>query len=581
MNHESSKLQKLFSPLGLTLLALLTLLPGLWNLPLIDRDEPRFAHATVEMIDRGEWVVPYFNDEYRFDKPPLTYWWMRANFAVFGINEFSSRLHSVQASWLTALAIYFFALRLGASRRGAFFAGAGWLTCLQVLIHSRMAVADLPLILFITLSASALHKIIREPEKRLPQTGWLALWLALGFLAKGPLAHLIPGLPLLILPLYFWWKGRKADDEETAELTEQRRQLWPAQKAFLLAIIPSFALVAIWGIPALIDTRGAYFGIGIGKHVVERGTGALNSRFFIPGLYYFIAIIPFLLPWSPLLPGTLKKGLRAGTLEVRFLLAWLLAPFLIFSFYATQLPHYILPGYPAFFLLLAVLPKASVDLGKLGKTFRAVAIGLPYLFGGLLILAGIMQSFSPHADGSLAGLVLAAGVLFAALARAGQLLSRVESLQLRPLVILTAVVVVTVTLAAQFARNAHLTIRLHELTGDLGPGRLEAAGYQEESLVWYYDDFDDKDVTGFLAKVKERELEPENSVLSVVQKKRWRIDEDSIWPLLTLQQVEPVDDETEDLIELFGRERIENAPVVSGWSPATSSWIELLVLKPE
>ena len=39
------------------------LLPGLESLPLIDRDEPRFAHATVEMMYRGEWVVPYFNDE--------------------------------------------------------------------------------------------------------------------------------------------------------------------------------------------------------------------------------------------------------------------------------------------------------------------------------------------------------------------------------------------------------------------------------------------------------------------------------------------------------------------------------------
>jgi 4-amino-4-deoxy-L-arabinose transferase-like glycosyltransferase len=101
--------KRLFSPLGLTLLALLALLPGIWELPLMDRDEPRFAHATVEMKERGEWVVPYFNDEYRFDKPPLTYWWMRANFELFGINEFSARLHSVQSSWRIALVLFLFA----------------------------------------------------------------------------------------------------------------------------------------------------------------------------------------------------------------------------------------------------------------------------------------------------------------------------------------------------------------------------------------------------------------------------------------------------------------------------------------
>jgi 4-amino-4-deoxy-L-arabinose transferase-like glycosyltransferase len=38
----------------------------------MDRDEPRFAQATVEMMVRGTWTIPYFNDEYRFDTPPLT-----------------------------------------------------------------------------------------------------------------------------------------------------------------------------------------------------------------------------------------------------------------------------------------------------------------------------------------------------------------------------------------------------------------------------------------------------------------------------------------------------------------------------
>ena len=47
---------------------------GTWTLPLIDRDEPRFAEASREMIARGDYVIPYFNNQLRFDKPPLTYW---------------------------------------------------------------------------------------------------------------------------------------------------------------------------------------------------------------------------------------------------------------------------------------------------------------------------------------------------------------------------------------------------------------------------------------------------------------------------------------------------------------------------
>ena len=47
---------------------------GTWSLPLIDRDEPRFAEASREMIERGDYIVPRFNNQLRLDKPPIAYW---------------------------------------------------------------------------------------------------------------------------------------------------------------------------------------------------------------------------------------------------------------------------------------------------------------------------------------------------------------------------------------------------------------------------------------------------------------------------------------------------------------------------
>jgi len=67
---------RLGASLLLAIVSATILLAGTASLPLLDRDEPRFARATIEMLERGDWVVPYFNDEYRFDKPPLTYWLM-------------------------------------------------------------------------------------------------------------------------------------------------------------------------------------------------------------------------------------------------------------------------------------------------------------------------------------------------------------------------------------------------------------------------------------------------------------------------------------------------------------------------
>src|ERR1051326_8126796 len=79
---------------------------GTWTLPLIDRDEPRFAEASREMIQRGDYVVPYFNDQLRFDKPPLTYWAQTVSYRIFGQNDFAARFPSAVAAALTAVAIF-------------------------------------------------------------------------------------------------------------------------------------------------------------------------------------------------------------------------------------------------------------------------------------------------------------------------------------------------------------------------------------------------------------------------------------------------------------------------------------------
>ena len=60
--------------------------PRLW-----DRDEPRNAGCAWEMIERGDWVTPVFNDELRSHKPVLLYWFTMAAYAVFGVNEFAAR----------------------------------------------------------------------------------------------------------------------------------------------------------------------------------------------------------------------------------------------------------------------------------------------------------------------------------------------------------------------------------------------------------------------------------------------------------------------------------------------------------
>ena len=63
--------------------------PRLW-----DDDETKNASCAREMLERGDWIVPSFNYEPRYDKPILLYWLMLGAYHAFGVNEFAARFPS-------------------------------------------------------------------------------------------------------------------------------------------------------------------------------------------------------------------------------------------------------------------------------------------------------------------------------------------------------------------------------------------------------------------------------------------------------------------------------------------------------
>jgi len=119
-------------------------------LPLIDRDEPRFAEASREMIERGDYIVPHFNNQVRLDKPPLTYWAQTASYFLFGQNDFAARFPSALAAALTALSIFAWGSRIGGDKLG-WWAAIIFTLSLQTFLHAKAAVADMWLILFMTM----------------------------------------------------------------------------------------------------------------------------------------------------------------------------------------------------------------------------------------------------------------------------------------------------------------------------------------------------------------------------------------------------------------------------------------------
>ena len=58
----------------LVLISLISFLPGFFNIPPVDRDEARFAQATKQMIESGDYIDIRFQDEVRYKKPVGIYW---------------------------------------------------------------------------------------------------------------------------------------------------------------------------------------------------------------------------------------------------------------------------------------------------------------------------------------------------------------------------------------------------------------------------------------------------------------------------------------------------------------------------
>ena len=352
---------------------------GTWGLPLVDRDEPRFAEATREMLERRDFLVPYFNDGYRFDKPIFIYWCQALSVRLWGESEWAVRLPSIVAAALTAGVLYLFGRRAVTESAGV-WAALIFTTSLQTLVHAKMAVADVVLILFMTSASWAGWELLQplkgEEGSRGPRNPWWWLFylsLALGFLTKGPIAW---------LPVAGVIGG-----------TRQERPYGTAIWAVFGMILVLF-LVGLWGIPALLATHGEFFRIGIGRHVVQRSVGTLEGHGATDWMgyvallpFYFITVFVSFFPWSWFLPRLVRSRWAISErpkLET-YLLVGIALNFGIFSLIRTKLPHYTLPCFPLLSLWLAAyFPKVERCLPAFRRMLM-VGTGTALLAGWVLI----------------------------------------------------------------------------------------------------------------------------------------------------------------------------------------------------
>lgn len=363
----------------LLILSGLVILAFFWHLgapALFDLDEGAFSAATREMLLRGDYITTFLNGEPRFDKPILIYWLQALSVASFGLHEWSLRLPSALAASTWVFATYHFA-RSRLPDHAVLLAASMLATSVLVVIIGRAATADAVLNLLITLSLFELWRYWETPSRPTLLRGFI--WIALGFLCKGPVAAMIP-----LIVSGIWYISHKRWREWLGLVFNPYGLI-----LFLIITLPWYMLEYRAQGQAFID--GFFF-----KHNIGRFTSTMEQHG--GHWWYYIVALPFIiLPFSGLL-GKLSFKTIQTPLD-RYLWLWFGFVFVFFSFSSTQLPHYMLYGITPLILLLA--KHAGRNPGRWISSIPALLLAGIYLFLPKLLEYALTQKTDAYHTGLL------------------------------------------------------------------------------------------------------------------------------------------------------------------------------------
>jgi 4-amino-4-deoxy-L-arabinose transferase-like glycosyltransferase len=341
----------------LVLVSLVAFLPGIFQIPPVDRDEAYFAQATKQMIETGDYIDIRYQDDVRYRKPVGIYWLQAAavnTASAFGLPNARTtiwlyRLPSLIGAIGAVQATYWCALAF-VSRRGALLAALMMMASAILGVEARLAKTDAVLLCTIIVAMAVLARVYLAPHRGEPQPGpgqlaifWTAL--AFGILVKGPLILMVVGLAaatLVILDRSARW---------LLALQPVPGLLW-----LILLVLPWF--IAIYA------RVGSQFLVGsVGEDMLSKVAGGQESHGAPPGLYLVLFFVTFF-------PASILAGLAAPAVwavrreaAARFLLAWLVPSWIVFEAIITKLPHYVLPLYPA----IAILTAGAVESRVLSR----------------------------------------------------------------------------------------------------------------------------------------------------------------------------------------------------------------------
>ena len=345
-------------------------------------DETRYAVVAREMKETGNWILPHLNGEIYAEKPPLFFWLVNLSTFFLGVNnEFTNRLPSALAGFMTFLLVFFFGKRLF-DMSAAFLSSLILATCFLFPQLSRWMMLDSLFTLFFLLSLFYFYLGYEEEGSRRKYYLFAGFFMGLGVLTKGPIAYL--PVPTFLLFGFF---------------QKEIKKFW--NRNLLWGCLLSVVLVLIWWLPAAWMGGKDYIYWLLFKQAV--GTYMEGGTHFHPEPFYFYFIrFPLeFLPWIVFLPTAFIFGLRkefGKRKEFLFLSVWFIFIFLFFTLSKGKKDNYLFPLYPAAALMVGGLWNLGLPSKQGRKGFLPGLLLLTSLLlvGLILFLSGIPRKFYPE-----------------------------------------------------------------------------------------------------------------------------------------------------------------------------------------
>jgi 4-amino-4-deoxy-L-arabinose transferase-like glycosyltransferase len=469
--------------LWLALLCLALWLPGFFTIPPGDRDESRFAQATRQMVDSGDYVRIRFGDVERNKKPAGIHWAQAASVHLLEATGLGSRadiwayrLPGLTGALIAVLATFHFGRHL-VGRRAAFLGAAMLAASTVLVVETHIAKTDAALLACIAVAMGLFARAYLAPDRfsaRQAAGFWMAL--GVGVLLKGPIAPMVPALAGITLAF--------ADRRST----EGRRMPWLRALRPVWGLPLMLAVSLPWFIAITLATDGRFLQEAVGGDMLSKLGSGEESHWGPPGYYALsLGLTAFPAAWILLraLPGVWAARMQPAT---RVLLAWAVPVWLVFEAVATKLPHYVLPAFPPLMLLAAAwaldpLRRAPPRWLAWLSTAALVAVA-----GGIALAATVLPKLADGHFSAVALLTLPVAALLVWLAlrqaRAGAwgraaLVSVLLGLPLQALVLEG----VLPRLTAPWV-GPRLAAAVQRAAPGLPEERFGIAGYHEPSMVF-------------------------------------------------------------------------------------------------